>query len=169
MLPPLGIWRKMCDFVRDVRCSCNPCLSSVPPGAPTDVSVDKVNKNGARLSWKTPKSDGGTPVTGYIVEKQKEGSDEWVPVMESREPSAFIRMPEGEKAQFRIVAVNREGQGTPSRPTALVAAENKPTAPRIATMEDGLLGGPGSGVGGLQDVTIKVGFILYMPQEHPIQ
>ncbi len=132
------------------------CVCLVPPGSPSEVSADKVNKNGARLTWKPPKSDGGTPVTGYIVEKQDE-SGNWLSVADTKEPTAFIPMREGEKAQFRVIAVNKEGKGEPSRPTGTVVAENKPTVPHIATPDDGVQGGPGSGVGGLQDITIKVG------------
>lgn len=129
--------------------------SSVPPGSPSELNVDTVNKNGVKLSWKPPKSDGGAPVTGYVVEKQDEKGD-WVPVLDTKETSAFVPMKEGETAQFRVRAVNKEGPGEPTRPTSALTAENKPTAPHIATPDDGVIGGPGTGVGGLQDVTIKV-------------
>lgn len=114
-----------------------------------------MNKNGAKLSWKPPKSDGGAPITGYVVEKQDDKGD-WVPVAETKEPSAFIPMKEGETAPFRVRAVNKEGPGEPTRPTAPITAENKPTAPHIATPDDKVVSGPGTGVGGLQDVTLKV-------------
>lgn len=127
----------------------------VPPGPPEAVAVDKVNKNGARLSWKKPKSDGGTPITGYLVEKQDESGD-WVKCLESKEPTAFVPMKEGETAKFRVSGINAEGVGEPSKASAPITATNPPEAPRIATPADGVAGGPGSGVGGLQDITIKV-------------
>lgn len=91
-----------------------------------------------------------------MVEKQDENGD-WVPVVETKEPSAFVPMKEGETAPFRVRAVNKEGPGEPTRPTAPLTAENKPTAPHIATPNDGVVSGPGTGVGGLQDITLKVG------------
>lgn len=66
-------------------------------------------------------------------------------------------MKEGEKAQFRVRAVNDEGEGEPSRPTPPITAEDQPMAPRIANPSDGLMGGPGSGIGGLKDITVKAG------------
>ncbi|KAM3173269.1 hypothetical protein ACTXT7_012839 [Hymenolepis weldensis] len=133
-----------------------------PPGTPNELTVDSVNKNGAKLSWKPPKSDGGAPITSYMVEKQDENGD-WVPVVETKEPSAFVPMKEGETAPFRVRAVNKEGPGEPTRPTAPLTAENKPTAPHIATPNDGVVSGPGTGVGGLQDITLKAGQELRLP------
>uniref|UniRef100_A0A5K3EN24 non-specific serine/threonine protein kinase n=1 Tax=Mesocestoides corti TaxID=53468 RepID=A0A5K3EN24_MESCO len=133
-----------------------------PPESPRELNVDSVNKNGAKLSWKPPKIDGGAPVTGYVVEKQDDDGN-WVPVLETKEASVFVPMKEGEKAQLRVRAVNREGPGEPTRPTPVITAEDKPTPPRIATISDGVIGGPGSGVGGLQDVTIKAGQELRLP------
>ncbi|CDS41841.2 expressed conserved protein [Echinococcus multilocularis] len=133
-----------------------------PPGSPSELNVDTVNRNGAKLSWKPPKSDGGAPVTGYMVEKQNEKGD-WVPVLETKETSAFVPMKEGETAQFRVRAINKEGPGEPTRPTSALTAENKLTAPHIATPNDGVIGGPGTGVGGLHDVTIKAGQELRLP------
>ncbi|VDN97428.1 unnamed protein product [Rodentolepis nana] len=113
-------------------------ICELPAGAPDGLNVDKVNKNGVRLSWKKPRHDGGTPITGYIVEKLDE-SGEWIPVKSTTEPQAFIPMKEGEKAQYRVRAVNEEGEGEPSRPTLPVTAEDQPMAPRIATPADGLI------------------------------
>ncbi|VDK35905.1 unnamed protein product, partial [Dibothriocephalus latus] len=95
-----------------------------PASPPQDVNVDKVTKNGTRLSWKKPKSDGGSPVTGYVVEKKNEDG-EWEPVKQTTEPEVFVPMKEGEKAQFRVRAVNEEGEGEPSRPTPLITAEDQ--------------------------------------------
>ena len=43
---------------------------SSPPGLP---SVDKVTKNSVDLSWTKPRSDGGSPIRGYQVEKRHPG------------------------------------------------------------------------------------------------
>ncbi|VDK78974.1 unnamed protein product [Dibothriocephalus latus] len=133
-----------------------------PPSPPESVIVDKVTKNGARLSWQKPKSDGGTPVTGYVVEKKNPDGD-WVPVVETKEPTAFVPLQPGEEAQLRVRAVNAEGPGEPSRPTAVIVAEDRQEAPRIATKDDGLVDSPNSGIGGLKDVTLKAGQELRLP------
>lgn len=44
------------------------------PGTPelTDWDVDRVN-----LKWAAPKSTGGAPITGYIIEKKEKFSASW--------------------------------------------------------------------------------------------
>ncbi|CAH8545499.1 unnamed protein product [Schistosoma haematobium] len=132
-----------------------------PPSAPDSINVDKVNKNGVKLSWQKPRKDGGSKITGYQVEKKDENGN-WVPVKQTTEPCAFIPMKEGETAQFRVRAVNDEGPGEPTRPTAPVTAVDQPEAPRICTPDD-CVGGLGSGVGGLKDISIKAGQELKLP------
>lgn len=126
-----------------------------PASAPQDLAVDKVTADGTKLSWKKPKSDGGTPITGYVVEK-KNPDGEWEVAKTTKDPEAFIPMKEGEKAQFRVLAVNDDGEGEPSRPTSTITAEHQPMVPHVAGPNDNVVGGPGSGVGGLQDITVKV-------------
>ncbi|CAL8090942.1 unnamed protein product [Calicophoron daubneyi] len=132
-----------------------------PAGSPEGLKVDKVNKNGVKLSWQKPRKDGGSKITGYQVEK-KDAEGNWVPVKQTTEPCAFIPMKEGETAQYRVRAVNEEGPGEPTRPTPEVTAEDQPEAPRIATPDE-CVGGIGTGVGGLKDVTIKAGQDLKLP------
>ena len=96
-----------------------------------------------------------------MVEKLDDNG-EWTPVKQTTEPEAFIPMKEGEEAQFRVRAVNEEGEGEPSRPTPPVIAEDQPSPPRIATPTDGLIDGPGSGIGGLKDITVKVSVALIL-------
>jgi len=44
-----------------------------PPGAPTTVSAVAV-KDGARVSWTAPVSDGGSPITGYTATASHAGA-----------------------------------------------------------------------------------------------
>lgn len=120
--------------------------------------MEKANKNGVKLSWNKPRRDGNAPVTGYVVEK-KGDDDQWIPVQNTTNPCAFVPMKEGETGQFRVRAVNSEGPGEPTKPTAVITAVDPPEPPRICTPEEGV-GGPGSGVGGLKDITLKVSILV---------
>jgi len=61
------------------------------PGTPkiVDWCVDK-----ADLTWTEPKHDGGTPITGYVVEKKEKLSTVWDEVLTTKvrrnEPSARV-------------------------------------------------------------------------------
>jgi len=51
------------------------------PGAPkiADWCVDKVD-----LTWAEPKHDGGTPITGYVIEKKEKLSTVWDEVLTTK-------------------------------------------------------------------------------------
>ena len=36
------------------------------------------DKDHVDLEWPAPKSDGGSPITGYIIQKKEKGSPYWV-------------------------------------------------------------------------------------------
>jgi hypothetical protein len=89
----------------------------LPPGAPevTDWSEDHMD-----LEWTEPIDDGGSPITGYIIEKKKVGSDAWVKCGEvdgNRCKGTAKNLMEGEEYQFRIIAVNKAGPSDPSQPS----------------------------------------------------
>lgn len=50
---------------------------SVAPSAPDMPKVDKVTKNSVTLSWGKPLRDGGSKITGYLIEKKPKGAREW--------------------------------------------------------------------------------------------
>jgi titin len=45
------------------------------PTGPMDVS--ELTKTSAKLSWKPPSNDGGSPLTGYIIEKKEGRRTTW--------------------------------------------------------------------------------------------
>lgn len=76
------------------------------------------------VNWDEPKYDGGSPITGYFVEKKETTSKRWSRV--SREPIRALPLGnswdvtgllEGSLYQFRIIAVNAAGCGLPSMPS----------------------------------------------------
>ena len=48
---------------------------AVAAGAPSQPTIDEITKDSATLSWKKPSNDGGSKLTGYVVEKKKKGED----------------------------------------------------------------------------------------------
>ena len=48
-----------------------------PPGAPQVLEITDFDASLVRLKWKAPVSDGGQPVTYYVLEYKQKGEDEW--------------------------------------------------------------------------------------------
>jgi titin len=77
------------------------------------------------VSWTPPLDNGGSPITGYWLEKREEGGAYWSRV--SRAPITKVglksvefnvpRLIEGVKYQFRAMAINAAGIGPPSEPS----------------------------------------------------
>ena len=84
--------------------------------------MDEITPADALLSWSPPASDGGAPITNYVVEYRKVGDVRWTPVngdTESlAEPSFKVPalMTETDY-EFRVAAQNKAGTGPYSAPT----------------------------------------------------
>lgn len=51
-----------------------------PPGKPGKPTIEDYDKDRALIRWDPPKNDGGSPITGYTVEKRPKGG-KWSKVM----------------------------------------------------------------------------------------
>lgn len=52
--------------------ACDSCWTD-PPGKPGRPEVVDYDKDRAEIKWTPPKSDGGSPLTKYVVEKKMKG------------------------------------------------------------------------------------------------
>ena len=100
----------------------------VPAGSPSQPNVDKITKNSVDLSWTRPTSDGGSKLTGYVVEKKKKG-EEWMEcahVPASATSATVAGLQEGDEYQFRVRAENAAGPGDASKPTSTITVADQP-------------------------------------------
>ncbi len=89
----------------------------LPPSAPDVVDWSESHMD---LEWKEPIDDGGSPITGYIIEKKKVGSPDWMEcgrVDGNRCKGTARNLVEGEEYQFRIIALNKAGPSDPGQPS----------------------------------------------------
>ncbi len=91
-----------------------------PPGSPTKVSAVAGNAS-ATLSWSAPASDGGSVITGYVIEPSK-GRSLSVGNVSS---AAVSGLTNGTTYTFAVAATNSAGTGPASRPSNAVT----PSAP----------------------------------------
>uniref|UniRef100_A0A3B4ADC5 Fibronectin type-III domain-containing protein n=1 Tax=Periophthalmus magnuspinnatus TaxID=409849 RepID=A0A3B4ADC5_9GOBI len=100
-------------------------VSADVPSEPLNCRVNKTNKDCMFVAWERPESDGGSPITGYYIERKERNSLLWVKandtvVRTTEYPCAGLI--EGLEYTFRVSAINRAGQGKPSVKTDFVTA-----------------------------------------------
>lgn len=104
------------------------------PGKPNNVEVTDWDKDHADLKWDKPTEDGGSPITGYVIEyKDKFGTD-WVPAKEvpaDAFQATVDGLKEGNQYEFRIRAINKAGPGEPSDSTKPIIAKCRFVKPFI--------------------------------------
>lgn len=98
-----------------------------PPSPPSCPEVKDRTKSSISLAWKPPAKDGGSPIKGYIVEMQEEGTTDWKRVNEPDKllPTCECVVPnlkELRKYRFRVKAVNEAGESEPSDTTGEIPA-----------------------------------------------
>ena len=93
--------------------------SATVPGVPTGLTAAATSTTTATITWTAPADDGGSPITGYVVEESIDGSA----YTERDRPSAtpteveFAGLTPGATYQYRIAAINAEGTGAFSSPS----------------------------------------------------
>ncbi|KAH8384331.1 hypothetical protein KR093_001928, partial [Drosophila rubida] len=117
------------------------------PGKPKAVDLVDWDKDHANLKWEAPDSDGGDPITSYIVEYKEKFSNDWVAGKEvpgDAKIATVDNLKEGQQYEFRVRAVNRAGPGEPSDKTKAIIAKCRFVKPFL--------------VGdGLKNITVKKG------------
>ncbi|KAF3843790.1 hypothetical protein F7725_002639 [Dissostichus mawsoni] len=107
-----------------------------PPSMPAAPEVVDKTKHSVTLAWTPPEKDGGSPVKGYIIEIQDEGSSGWQRVndVDSLIPTTEFTMPslrELKRYYFRVIAVNDIGESDPSPRTTEVLVQDVQLIPAI--------------------------------------
>ena len=87
------------------------------PGKPKGpLEVSNVTEKTADLQWKAPDSDGGTPLTSYIIEMRPDSRSTWTKAGSVDGATTKFTVPDlkvGTEYHFRVLAVNVEGQSAP--------------------------------------------------------
>lgn len=86
-----------------------------------------MHKEGCTLHWNKPKDDGGLPITGYLVEKMDTTTGKWVPagfVDPTKTEHKINGLEPNRKYNFRVKALNEEGESEPLETDASILAKN---------------------------------------------
>ncbi|TNN69582.1 Titin [Liparis tanakae] len=107
-----------------------PIRVSQAPLAPENLYVTDVSSDSASLAWAKPLHDGGSLITGYVIECQKKDTDQWVHVDTMKALDYTVTdLIEGAEYIFRIMAVNASGRSDPreSRPSIIREQTSAPS------------------------------------------
>lgn len=88
-----------------------------PPGRPHLASDSDFTPDLVTIRWSKPPRDGGSPITGYLVEHRRFGSPHWVRATPLLVPFAELTisgLEPGWRYQFRVSAENAVGLSDPS-------------------------------------------------------
>uniref|UniRef100_A0A8C7BHB7 Myosin-binding protein C, fast-type n=1 Tax=Neovison vison TaxID=452646 RepID=A0A8C7BHB7_NEOVI len=109
------------------------------PDPPEAVRVTSVGEDWAILVWEPPKYDGGQPVTGYLLERKKKGSQRWMKLnfeVFTETTYESTKMIEGVLYEMRVFAVNAIGVSQPSMNTKPFMPIAPTSEPLHLTVED---------------------------------
>lgn len=91
------------------------------PGKPGAPDVKEMTADSASLEWKAPDSDGGSPISNYVVEMRMSGETKWKVVNKDEkvvETSFTVKDVKWTKEhEFRVTAENKAGPGPASAPS----------------------------------------------------
>lgn len=98
------------------------------PSVPQDLHIIDVTKSTVMLGWEKPFYDGGSRITGYVIEACKTGTDRWMNVASVRAAvfqHTVDSLIENEQYLFRIKAVNSRGVSEPRELTTPVIIQEQ--------------------------------------------
>lgn len=91
------------------------------------LEVTDVHKEGCKLQWNKPKDDGGAPIQQYEVEKFDKETGRWTRVgkVSGDKPEMEVTgLTPGKEYQFRVSAINEEGESEPLETLKPIIAKN---------------------------------------------
>jgi hypothetical protein len=100
-------------------------VSAVPatvPGAPRRLTATAAYR-AVKLTWLSPRSNGGAPITDYIVQRSVDNGRTWRTVPDGvsiRRAATVNGLRSGKRYTFRVSAKNPVGRGAMSAPVSMV-------------------------------------------------
>ena len=90
-----------------------------PPSAPMMPEIGNITPSSVDVTWKAPSSDGGSQITGYVVEKREGPFARWTVAKQANHMENWCvisNLVENQEYEFRVIAENKSGLGKPSPP-----------------------------------------------------
>lgn len=104
------------------------------PGRPNKPELVDSDKDHIKIKWKSPISNGGSPIIGYDIERRDKATGRWIQLNKQPHPLNEYqddRVQDGHQYEYRVTAVNAAGQGKPSDPSSLFTARPMNEKPKL--------------------------------------
>uniref|UniRef100_A0A8C7I2U2 Titin n=1 Tax=Oncorhynchus kisutch TaxID=8019 RepID=A0A8C7I2U2_ONCKI len=104
--------------------------ASQAPTAPENLYVTDVSVDTASLAWTKPKHDGGSRITGYVIEAQKKDTETWTHVTTTT--FTVSGLTEDATYEFHVMARNSAGGlSKPSLPSEEITCRDDVEEPKL--------------------------------------
>uniref|UniRef100_A0A8D2JDF7 Titin n=1 Tax=Varanus komodoensis TaxID=61221 RepID=A0A8D2JDF7_VARKO len=91
-----------------------PVVATEEPAPPKRLDIVDTTKSSVVLAWLKPDHDGGSRITGYLLEMKQKGSDYWVEAGQTKQLTFTVEgLTENNEYEFRIRARNNAGYSQP--------------------------------------------------------
>ncbi len=90
---------------------------SDPPGPPKEVNIVEAFRDSITITWIEPETDGGSPITGYHLERRLTSSSRWLKVnKEALTEMTYTdkEVIEDNEYEYKVSAENKVGCGPPT-------------------------------------------------------
>ena len=87
------------------------------PGAPTGLTATASGTTAINLAWTAPSNDGGSAISGYMIEVSSDGGSSWISLVVDTDDTNTTyedRQPAGTTRHYRVSAINSVGTGAAS-------------------------------------------------------
>jgi len=120
--------------------------ATVPPAVPAapGIGAASFGNASATVRWTPPATDGGSPITGYLVRAVDTAGNQvgaLRPAAATATSLTVTGLANGSAYRFQVAAANAAGTGPNSALSAVVVPATVPGAPVIATAAPGTAGG----------------------------
>uniref|UniRef100_A0A8C8R968 Titin n=1 Tax=Pelusios castaneus TaxID=367368 RepID=A0A8C8R968_9SAUR len=91
-----------------------PVVATEEPAPPKRLDIIDTTKSSAVLAWLKPDHDGGSRITGYLLEMKQKGSDYWIEAGHTKQLTFTVEgLIENNEYEFRVKAKNDAGYSEP--------------------------------------------------------